>query len=628
MAASLRIDSLHVEAFRGITATIDLDLRSPITLLYAANGTGKTTLCEAAEWLITGQVDRLRRAQHFDQDVLVSKFAIKGETPQVSARLDIGGENRYLARDFEGAKWGSTAADAGKIQQNDLLARLAPSAAREDTHHLTAINLRQNWLRGTRFLSSEALATLVDSDEQAIERRKQIFADLLGIRHLLDAEKSLGRYCDLMAPERREVERVLETKARDAARLRASLDLGQAIGSSAFLELRAAQQSLRMRLVDRDDSDKEEFPDSLERVAAELGRQRQTNLVRVEALRFVDRDWTDREQLVRAIREDENAADANAEQLGVLEDELQRVVEMLTVTVRQGAVAEQIRRRLIEAQDELGPKLAKLADVAALYAELIGRPFQSLTFGELRELLPEAAWTKEAREARQSAVHSSMLQQPQILADQQRVESLELNLKALRPALPVPTEIDSLEESVQEAEQALLRARKRRDEATEPLMRLHALSSELLGSLHDQTGCPLCGHDWQDAAALRKAIQAVLAAGPPGLIGPAEAEVHAASRNLEAARTRRDEVKRTLSEVRYHETEIASLTSSISGFVDALRSLGIDLPVGDSAPQLTIADRRLDLANIFSDLSDEEARRVDVTGPPLSAYEGETVGWS
>ncbi len=283
------------------------------------------------------------------------------------------------------------------------------------------------------------------------------------------------------------------------------------------------------------------------------------------------------------------------------------------------SVAEQIRRGLIEAQDELGPKLAKLATVAAVYAELTGRPLQSLTFGGLRELLPEAAWTAEAREAKQSAVRVAMVQQRQILVDQQRVESLELNLKALRLALPVPSEIDALEDGVRQAEQALLRARKRRDEATEPLVRLHTIGNELLGSLCDQIECPLCGHDWQDTAALRRAIQAIFAAGPPGVIGFADAEVHAASTNLEAAKQQRDEVKQTLTEVQHHETEIASLTSSISGFIDALKSLGIDTPVDDSARQLTITGRRLDLADAFSDLSDEEAKRVDVTGQLFSS---------
>src|SRR5690606_10243176 len=63
------------------------------------------------------------------------------------------------------------------IGLNEMLGRLAPAAAAANSHHLRAIPLRQGWLRGTRFLSAEALATLVDSDDGTVERRKDVFAD-------------------------------------------------------------------------------------------------------------------------------------------------------------------------------------------------------------------------------------------------------------------------------------------------------------------------------------------------------------------------------------------------------------------------------------------------------------------
>ena len=52
------IDKMRVEAFRGIAEAAEFNFTSPLTLVFAANGTGKTTMCEAAEWLLTGQVER------------------------------------------------------------------------------------------------------------------------------------------------------------------------------------------------------------------------------------------------------------------------------------------------------------------------------------------------------------------------------------------------------------------------------------------------------------------------------------------------------------------------------------------------------------------------------------------
>jgi DNA repair protein SbcC/Rad50 len=71
----VRINRLTIEGFRGLAEHLDFDFRSPITLLYAPNGTGKTTVCDAAEWLLTGQVDRLRELQHFDPTTLFPQFA-------------------------------------------------------------------------------------------------------------------------------------------------------------------------------------------------------------------------------------------------------------------------------------------------------------------------------------------------------------------------------------------------------------------------------------------------------------------------------------------------------------------------------------------------------------------------
>ena len=73
----VRISTMRVEAFRGIGDAAAFDFTSPLTLVFAANGTGKTTMCEAAEWLMTGQVERLRDKGHFDRAVLFPKiFAV------------------------------------------------------------------------------------------------------------------------------------------------------------------------------------------------------------------------------------------------------------------------------------------------------------------------------------------------------------------------------------------------------------------------------------------------------------------------------------------------------------------------------------------------------------------------
>src|SRR4051794_1187748 len=133
----LRIRALEVGAFRGLSEHISLDLRSPITLIFAANGTGKTTICDAAEWVMTAQVDRLRQAQHFDPSVLISKFLEPKIQPRVSAQVELNGSPIHLTRTIDGAKLG-----ADPIALGQLLQTIAPTAAAEEVHPLTAISLR------------------------------------------------------------------------------------------------------------------------------------------------------------------------------------------------------------------------------------------------------------------------------------------------------------------------------------------------------------------------------------------------------------------------------------------------------------------------------------------------------
>ena len=45
----IHLRSLEITAFRGISNTVALNLRAPLTVIVAANGTGKTSICHAAE---------------------------------------------------------------------------------------------------------------------------------------------------------------------------------------------------------------------------------------------------------------------------------------------------------------------------------------------------------------------------------------------------------------------------------------------------------------------------------------------------------------------------------------------------------------------------------------------------
>ena len=59
------IDNLNIQCFRGISDSLSLDFTAHLTVLYAPNGTGKTSICDAVEWVLCGGVGRLGKDESF-----------------------------------------------------------------------------------------------------------------------------------------------------------------------------------------------------------------------------------------------------------------------------------------------------------------------------------------------------------------------------------------------------------------------------------------------------------------------------------------------------------------------------------------------------------------------------------
>lgn len=178
----LYVDTLTVSAFRGIPGEVTVRLDAPLTLLYAPNGIGKTTLCDSIEWLLTESVDRLASLQG---DSYRCKHAKREQRTRVTASVRMGNEHVTLRRDWQ--KPSVTAESMLKAvtwTPTDLLDWLVPQVASEFADARSRNPRRKEWLRATHFLASERLALLMDSDEGNRTRREQVFADLLGVGQL------------------------------------------------------------------------------------------------------------------------------------------------------------------------------------------------------------------------------------------------------------------------------------------------------------------------------------------------------------------------------------------------------------------------------------------------------------
>src|SRR4051812_23182910 len=98
------IDELEIEGFRGLPASLRLDLRAPLTVLYAANGTGKSSICDAAEWLMTGKVARLENAASNIADLIQCWYPKSGSQCRARAHVRIGSRSLQIERRLQGPK--------------------------------------------------------------------------------------------------------------------------------------------------------------------------------------------------------------------------------------------------------------------------------------------------------------------------------------------------------------------------------------------------------------------------------------------------------------------------------------------------------------------------------------------
>ncbi|WP_269217997.1 AAA family ATPase [Escherichia coli] len=179
---NLQILNVTISRFRGIPGKVTIPLNSGLTVIYAANGTGKSTLCQAVEWLLTGILP----------DVSESSLTCKwgdGET-FVAADCIINGQQYRLTRTLKGLE----KSDGQVITQCNtlsLLSLLSPKEIGAGKNRPQAVLTKQAWLRNSRWLYSNALSLLVD--ESQAEQRSQVFANILGYGHLIPCARSSGR---------------------------------------------------------------------------------------------------------------------------------------------------------------------------------------------------------------------------------------------------------------------------------------------------------------------------------------------------------------------------------------------------------------------------------------------------
>ncbi|KQS85307.1 hypothetical protein ASG32_18860 [Methylobacterium sp. Leaf361] len=565
---SLRIDRLGIEAFRGITGRLELDLRSPLTLVYASNGTGKTTLCDAAEWLLTAAVERLSVRDAAGLDELRSGFA-PDSYPKVDADIMVNGAAKVLERRFEGASIAEAGEAPAPVGPTDLLAFLAPDGAGPGRHQRTATTLRRQWLRGARFLSVETLAALLDTDDDTVERRRRVFSDLLGVREQADAKDRIRQYADALRPAAAQLTREVD-KARaavDEAQAGAGDDSGSAASER---EMEAAEKELGLA----------PSADRLGAAAAEIARRRQGLTGKADALQLVMKEWRNR----RELRRDLEAEDAAASGAGTAAVNAEGELRQAETRVRDAQTAlrdaELRGRRLVDQGANLSRQLAAFATECDFLAPDVGLP-ERPTIHVVREAVPQARLPTARRVALEREVQGLLGRYPDLRTWSARQAEAEAALVEARSAVRGPDVIQGLVDALSRAEHDLAAAVERLEREAGPLQRLRAAGEAFLRHDHDATHCPTCGHDWQSHGKLMAEVEALMDR-TPAFVAVAQDSVDRATVATASARQDLSAAKQAAERERRLAAELAQLRQNIERFERSSRSAGIDPEPADT----------------------------------------------
>lgn len=188
------IDKLNIQCFRGISDSLSLDFSAPLTVLYAPNGTGKTSICDAVEWLLCGSLGRLDQGES-----VRCKLGKENLETFVEANFNPYPIKRVLANSGSNLFRKVGSGDYKSVSDYEILqdnvSALPP--------HGSSPKAKIDWVRSTRFLESDSLGLLIDSDKESNDTRKLIFSSLFGVAEHQKNERDLNRILDKLPSERK-----------------------------------------------------------------------------------------------------------------------------------------------------------------------------------------------------------------------------------------------------------------------------------------------------------------------------------------------------------------------------------------------------------------------------------------
>lgn len=498
--------AVTIQNFRGIPDELVVPLDAPLTVIHAANGTGKSTICYALEWLITGKVDDLNGA------VLECQWG-KGTTT-VSAKCLIDGKLHVLTR-TNSSLWMTLEGEKKKKINDEFLLEMLTPASISGKSTIALRKAKRGWLRNSRWLYSNSLALLIDNNKA--DERQQIFADILGFGHLTSTLRDLRDYRKALPNTKGLADKVSSVNT-EIETLKASLTISSPAKDASQSNLDAIFTALPPAV---EGSISERLSAAQLRVKSSSQKQQREMAV----LNTVYQQWAPYHSSLQQIGTLRQSVDAlTQEQKKASEDQVGRASEL---SEAQQKVSD--AERSIKWADDSLLNLQGWQSVSV--AQGVGEYFQKAdqSQAELTAAFVELGWSSDRQEQWKEA--TALLS-----ANFQKIMELERQ-KSGMSANPVAPAID-YEERVRLADAAKnvrVRAEAHFDAFSNVLGKLKAMGSDVAHT-HDDAHCPLCNYDWRTTDKLRKEISSNMEVLAPALEAAASALKLARQNELEATK--------------------------------------------------------------------------------------------
>jgi exonuclease SbcC len=178
-----RINSIRLQGIRGFNKAEEITLGEGITLVHGQNGSGKSSLLQAIEWALIGNIPYMKKGDFAREDAIVNLFT-KSKKANVEVKLGDGGDPITVTRTRKMSTKTSTGKQPLEVQVGDKT--LSDEDAEAELERILKISL-ENFPQ-TKVLHQETLREVLYA---AQEERSQAIDKLLGTYEVREFAKTL-----------------------------------------------------------------------------------------------------------------------------------------------------------------------------------------------------------------------------------------------------------------------------------------------------------------------------------------------------------------------------------------------------------------------------------------------------